>query len=59
MSYLSIQDISAKFAVSERTIYLKLKNNPQIKRKKAGKTKLIHVADFAEVMGAKLQLLQS
>lgn len=58
MPYLSISDLSAKYAISERSIYLKLQSNTNIRRKKEGKKRLINDADFAKVTGVIMQDLQ-
>lgn len=59
MDYMTIKDISAKFAIPERTVYYHLANKEGIRTKKQWRTKLIHIADFAKACGIQLQSLQA
>lgn len=59
MEYLSIKDLSAKFAMPERTVYYNVANNTNIRVKKEWRTKLANVADFAKACGKTLQPLQT
>ena len=59
MEYLSIKDLSAKFAMPERTVYHKISTTASVRTKKEGRTKLANVADFAKACGKPLQSLQT
>jgi hypothetical protein len=59
MEYMSIKDLSAKFAMPERTVYHKISITSSIRTKKEGRTKLANVADFAKACDKPLQPLQS
>lgn len=48
MVFSTIKELSTKFAMPERTVYYNLAKNPAIRTKKEGRTKLIHIEDFAK-----------
>lgn len=58
MEYLTLKELTAKFAMPERTAYYKLANHSRIRTKKRGRSKLVHVADFAKACNLNLQDLQ-
>lgn len=58
MEYLSIKQLSAKFAMPARTVYHHVANNPNIRIKKQGRMKLANVSDFAKACNRDLQPLQ-
>lgn len=58
MEYLSIKQLSAKFAMPARTVYHHVANNPNIRIKKQGRMKLANVSDFAKACNIDLQTLQ-
>lgn len=57
MEYLSIKQLSAKFAMPERTVYYNIANNPNIRVRKQWRSKFANVADFAKACGKELQTL--
>jgi len=59
MQYLSIKELSAKFAMPQRTVYYNVANNASIRVKKHWRTKLICVADFAKVCNKDFKPLQN
>lgn len=59
MEYMNIKQLSAKFAMPERTVYYHIANSPSIRVKKVWKSKLANVADFAIACGKDLQPLQN
>lgn len=55
MEYVTIKELSAKFAMPERTVYYQINHNPRIRTRKQGRSKAVNVADFAKACGKDLQ----
>ncbi|MGH1438364.1 MAG: hypothetical protein ACRBG0_28305 [Lewinella sp.] len=55
MEYVTIKDLSAKFAIPERTVYYQINHTPGIRTKKQGRSKVVNLADFAKACGKDLQ----